>query len=53
MMLDFLFQVFQEFSAEDAIIWKDQRVSYHWLQERTLYWLKKVEEEKDVIYFCK
>ncbi|MGD0708214.1 MAG: fatty acid--CoA ligase family protein [Anaerolineaceae bacterium] len=46
MMLDFLFRVFEEFSTQDAIIWKNQRVSYHWLQERTLYWLKKVEEEK-------
>jgi acyl-coenzyme A synthetase/AMP-(fatty) acid ligase len=46
MMLDFLFQVFEEFSAQDAIIWKNQRVSYHWLHERTLYWIKKLEDDK-------
>ena len=46
MMLDFLFGVFEEFSTQDAIIWKNQRFSYQWLHERTQYWLKKIEGDK-------
>ncbi|HTX78507.1 MAG TPA: fatty acid--CoA ligase family protein [Longilinea sp.] len=45
-MLDFLFGVFEEFSTQDAIIWKNQRFNYRWLHERTLYWIKKIEDDQ-------
>ena len=46
MMLDFLFKVFEEFSTQDAIIWKNQQFSYHWLLERTQDWLKKIDDDR-------
>lgn len=43
-MIEFLMQVFNEFSADDAIIWKDQAFSYQWLHDRVEYWQKTILE---------
>lgn len=45
-MIEFLMDVFKEFSADDAIIWKDQAFSYQWLHDRVEYWQKTILEHR-------
>ncbi len=43
MNLDFLFEVFTENCAKDAIIWREQTISYQWLLDRIAYWNTELE----------
>ena len=37
-MIEFLLDIFKENKHDDAIIWRGQTFSYHWLHERVLQW---------------
>lgn len=44
-MIEFLLDVFKEFTDSDAIIWQDQHFSYGWLHDRVTYWLDAIQEK--------
>lgn len=44
-MIEFLLDVFKEFTDSDAIIWQDQHFSYGWLYDRVTYWLATIHEK--------
>ena len=45
-MIEFLLDIFKEYGSQDAIIWKDQVYSYHWLHERVQFWQKQIREKE-------
>jgi long-chain acyl-CoA synthetase len=45
-MIEFLLDIFKEFGSQDAIIWKDQVYSYHWLHERVQFWQEQIREKE-------
>lgn len=45
-MIEFLLDVFRDAGQQDAIIWKDQEFSYHWLKERVVYWQEQIKSRE-------
>jgi long-chain acyl-CoA synthetase len=48
-MIEFLLDIFKEYGSQDAIIWKDQVYSYHWLHERVQFWQEQIREKEIAI----
>lgn len=46
MFLDFMFSVWQEDLAADAIVWNDQAYSYEWLLNRIGFWSERLATEQ-------
>ncbi len=46
MYIDFLLEAWKDHQDSAAIIWKDNRYSYRWLQDRIGDWQERIEAEK-------
>lgn len=46
MFIDFLIERFQEKASNDAIVWKDEAVSYEWLADRVSHWRSFLAEHE-------
>ncbi len=43
MSIDFLFQIFEKYQDQDAILWNNERYSYRWLLNRIHFWQHEME----------
>ena len=46
MHIDFLFDVFSECIDNQAIVWKNEVLNYHWLINQTKYWIGEIDNHK-------
>jgi acyl-coenzyme A synthetase/AMP-(fatty) acid ligase len=44
-MIDFLMEVFKEYTSDEAVIWKNNIFYYNWLYEKVIFWKENISKE--------